>query len=231
MKMIAVSDAHGYVDRVREILVKEGSAEVVVFCGDIAPYRRHFETLSLLRKLMLITSSFSVGYTIAVPGNVDYVEHYEQVVEPRFVHLHMRCRRVENVLFAGVGGSTITPFNTMLEYSEEEMHNILQSLYTSCIQNRTALENELYVLVTHTPPYSTTCDRAFNGEHIGSKSIRRFIESSKPMLALCGHVHESRCIDRINNTIVVNPGPLARGFYSIIYIDKGRVEANLYKLY
>ncbi|MCS7112103.1 MAG: metallophosphoesterase [Ignisphaera sp.] len=231
MKIVAVSDIHGYVEKLREVLVKENDATMIVFCGDIAPYRRHPETLNFLNKLSLVVNHFNIEYIIAVPGNVDCIEHYERIVEPRFVYLHGKCRRVKDVLFIGLGGSTKTPFNTILEYSEDEIHNILQSIYMNCVvQNKNISKDELYILVTHVPPYNSACDRIPSGDNIGSKSIRRFIEHTKPALALCGHVHESRCIDQVGTTIIVNPGPLAKGFYSTIYVDKGRIEANLGRL-
>ncbi|WP_243678145.1 hypothetical protein [Vulcanisaeta distributa] len=87
------------------------------------------------------------------------------------------------------------------------------------------------ILVSHYPPYGTSVDRAWSGAHIGSKSVRKFVEDIKPLAVLCGHVHESRGIDRLGNTIIVNPGPLANGYYAIINInDDGTVNAELNKL-
>jgi len=227
LKLIAISDIHGYVDRLREVLARENDVEVIVFSGDIAPYRNHLETLNSLKRLLSIAKNFNIGYVVAVPGNVDYINHYKQLEDPTFIYIHEECERIKDALFIGFGGSTITPFNTILEYSEEDIYRALQSVYTKC-KGKTTLDNEFYILVTHAPPYNTACDRIFSGNHIGSKAIRSFIEYTKPTLALCGHVHESRCIDRIDRTIIINPGPLAKGFYSTIDIDgRGNINVNL----
>jgi len=44
------------------------------------------------------------------------------------------------------------------------------------------------------------------GEHAGNKSIRKFIERIKPVLAISGHLHECVGEDKIKETKVVNPG-------------------------
>jgi len=43
--------------------------------------------------------------------------------------------------------------------------------------------------------------------HVGSESVRKIIEEYQPILCACGHIHESRCIDKIGETIIVNPSP------------------------
>ncbi|WP_252901414.1 metallophosphoesterase family protein [Vulcanisaeta sp. JCM 14467] len=87
------------------------------------------------------------------------------------------------------------------------------------------------MLVSHYPPYGTNVDKAWNGEHIGSKSVRKLIEDIKPLVVLCGHVHESRGIDKLGSTVIVNPGPLASGYYAIVSVsDDGTVNAELNKL-
>jgi Icc-related predicted phosphoesterase len=74
---------------------------------------------------------------------------------------------------------------------------------------------ERTVVVSHSPPYDTTLDRApLDGKHVdhvpldvhvGSIAIRRFIEARQPLVTLHGHVHESARLtgswrDRIGRT-------------------------------
>ena len=67
------------------------------------------------------------------------------------------------------------------------------------------------VAVIHTPPFNTHCDMLFDGRHVGSKSLRDWIELHQPRLTLHGHIHESPKLsgtffDRIGQTTVINPG-------------------------
>ena len=87
----------------------------------------------------------------------------------------------------------------------------------------------------HCPPYGTRIDLApkldknlkpvyFLGKpefiHVGSKSIRKFIEKRQPLLGLHGHIHESAGYDNIKKTIVFNPGSEYQlGIFKAIIID------------
>ena len=53
-----------------------------------------------------------------------------------------------------------------------------------------------------------------------SESVRKIIEEYQPRLNLCGHIHEARAFDMIDNTVVVNPGILEEGFACLIEIAK-----------
>ena len=54
-------------------------------------------------------------------------------------------------------------------------------------------------------------DVLYTGKHIGSKSVRDFIEKEQPFLTLHGHIHESPDMSgvwkqNIGKTISMNPG-------------------------
>ena len=71
------------------------------------------------------------------------------------------------------------------------------------------------IAVIHCPPFRTRCDVLFNGQPIGSRALRRWIERHQPLLTLHGHIHESpkmsgAFFDRIGRTLVVNPGASGR---------------------
>jgi Icc-related predicted phosphoesterase len=72
-----------------------------------------------------------------------------------------------------------------------------------------------FIFVSHSPPFNTPLDVIYNGNHVGSMSVRRFIEkwSEKGLLIATfhGHIHESP--DRsgsiqttIGNVLCFNPG-------------------------
>lgn len=50
-------------------------------------------------------------------------------------------------------------------------------------------KNTVYVF--HAPPFGTKLDMISSNVHVGSKSIRKFIEKNKPLLTLHGHIHET----------------------------------------
>ena len=44
--------------------------------------------------------------------------------------------------------------------------------------------------------------------------------SKKPLLVVTGHIHEARGIDKIDETIIVNPGPAHMVRYAIIELGE-----------
>lgn len=59
--------------------------------------------------------------------------------------------------------------------------------------------------MTHAPPFGTKLDEIAHGKHVGSASIRKFIEGEKPLLNVCGHIHEKAgAEDMINSTRLIN---------------------------
>ena len=66
--------------------------------------------------------------------------------------------------------------------------------------------------------------------HVGSTAVREFIEEAQPDICLCGHIHESRAVDRIGRTVVVNPGALAGGGYVLVRSNAGQLSVELGQL-
>jgi len=67
------------------------------------------------------------------------------------------------------------------------------------------------VYVVHAPPFNTKLDMISSGAHVGSKSLRNFVEKEQPLLTLHGHIHESPQMsgswhDKIGKTECINVG-------------------------
>ena len=64
---------------------------------------------------------------------------------------------------------------------------------------------------------------------VGSHAIREAIENAQPVVALCGHIHESRATSKLGRTLVVNPGSqypegILQG--SILTLDRAKVTSH-----
>jgi Icc-related predicted phosphoesterase len=63
------------------------------------------------------------------------------------------------------------------------------------------------VMLFHAPPYGNKTD-IIMGDHVGNKSYRDFIREEKPLLVVCGHLHDNEGVqDHIGKTLIINPGP------------------------
>jgi Icc-related predicted phosphoesterase len=114
-----------------------------------------------------------------------------------------------------VGYSNRTPFNSPRELDEEELLRRIDTLAAE------AGDMDRCIFNLHVPPYASDLDTAaeLNGDlelvmqggqpkmiAVGSTAVREAIEKHQPLLALHGHVHESRGSTKIGRTVCVNPG-------------------------
>lgn len=212
------ADFHGSSSAVERLLdrLKVEKPDLVLIGGDIADVRDKRETvLSLLKKLA--EAGLPIFY---VPGNCDPAAILSGFDIAGVTFLHRKAKPFGGYTFMGVGGSNITPFSTPIEFDEDELAGCLEEA------KREAGEVEKTILLTHVPPHDTESDRIRTSAHVGSTSVRRFIEQEQPILALCAHIHEARGTDRLGKTLIVNPGPAAKGFYALIKVD-GEPRAQL----
>jgi Icc-related predicted phosphoesterase len=108
-----------------------------------------------------------------------------------------------------------TPWNSPRELSEEQLEARMADLAQRLDPARPA------IFVLHSPPYRSTLDEApqLRGDlsvvmvggqvamaPVGSTAVRRVIERFQPVLALHGHIHESRGAVPIGRTLCINPG-------------------------
>ncbi|MEM4186004.1 MAG: metallophosphoesterase family protein, partial [Candidatus Caldarchaeum sp.] len=114
----------------------------------------------------------------------------------------------------GLGGGNTSPFNTYVEFTEEQFASMLSRLKPSTSN---------FILVTHTPPYGVDADIG-RGTHLGSKAIREYVERERPLVVCCGHIHEARSISTVGRTKVVNAGPARDGFCAAVNVADNVVE-------
>jgi len=209
MLVLVTSDFHGYEKAFKATaeIAEEEKSDLLIICGDITNFGTIKQAEKYLSQLVALKKP-----VLFVPGNCDLPSLLTGEINGA-VNLHQKCVLMNDYSFIGIGGAPISPLNTPLEFPEEQMMKWLEMTAEKCSSNK-------LILVSHSPPYDTKLDLAFIGEHVGSYSVRRFIEERKPIAVFCGHVHEARGIDKIGSSILVNPGPARHGFYAIVNLDE-----------
>jgi Icc-related predicted phosphoesterase len=157
---------------------------------------------------------------LAVTGNLD-MPWVIDAFRDEGISLHGEGRRLGPLGIFGCGGSNITPMDTPTELTEEELDATLERAHASVADAPRRL------LVCHTPPYGTRLDRLMNGTPVGSPAVRAFIERRRPDVAVVGHIHEGRGVERVGDTLVVNAGPLREGGYVVVADDGEHLTAEL----
>ena len=215
--IIQLTDIHGADFLIPEIGEALSEADLIILSGDVTHLgkRNHAEkTVELIRKFN--------SNVLAIHGNCDFpeVEDYFRDID---ISLHNQVKNLERFAICGVGGSLPCPGTTPSEYRDETIAKWLNDLLKS-------LDSELPLLfISHQPPLNTKNDKLVDDTHVGSWSVRQFIEKADPIICLTGHIHEAIAIDFIGTCPIVNPGPFRTGKFADIFIDgenKVQVELN-----
>lgn len=206
MLIVALGDMHGNTRHLENIARDLRAADVVLLVGDLATFR-HDDAVEVVEAVRAYND-----HLLAVPGNCD-APSVGDYLSQEGINLDGRMTIIDDVAFAGLGGSLPCPIRTANEYSDKELGETLK-------RATDALPSDMsHVLVSHQPPFNTTTDLANTGKHVGSKAVRSAIVRLQPLVCFTGHIHEGRGVDRIGDTRIVNPGPFWQGTYAYAEID------------
>ena len=228
MKIVSFGDVHmatRNLDRMGEVL---RDTDLIIISGDLTNFGGSDDAAKVIadarRALARVPATAKATDAehrlLALSGNLDQREVIP-FLEREGVALHGRGMVIDGLGIFGCGGSNITPFNTPTEFTEEELTAALERGYRE-VEGRRPL-----LMVCHTPPYDTKCDRIVSGKPVGSPAVRSFIEQVKPEVCITGHIHESAGVDRIGPTIVLNAGPFKGGGYIVVRHDGRKLDASL----
>jgi Icc-related predicted phosphoesterase len=121
----------------------------------------------------------------------------------------------ERRVLVSCGYANLTPWRCERDVEEAELGARIEAAIA------TARPDAQLVLNLHAPPHDSGLDicplldddftpQMAAGQPItgpvGSTAVRRAIEEHAPVLSLHGHVHESRAVARIGDTLAINPG-------------------------
>ncbi|MBU2645234.1 metallophosphoesterase family protein [bacterium] len=212
MDIVAIPDIHGDINKLRKLATQLGAADLILLVGDITNFGREREITEIIELIRPWNSNI-----LAIPGNCDFppVARY---LDQQGLNIEAGHRIVDGIGFLGLGAALYSPSRgTPNEVSEEELAKNLQRAITGFP------EDMPMVLVSHQPPRDTAADRVKQGLHVGSRSVRQFVEQYQPLVCFTGHIHEGAGIDAIGETQIVNPGPFFRGHYATACIN-GQLE-------
>ena len=215
---IVMGDLHGETARLQDV---PGLAEAdgVIVTGDLTVAGGVAQARPVMDALVRRNP---VVY--AQIGNMDRGE-ITGWLDERDWNTHLRVRELApGVALMGLGGSTATPFGTPSEFSEAQYAAWLKHM------GKEAATWRHVVLSAHTPPLGTLCDVISGGTHVGSSAVRDFILEAQPDVCLCGHIHESRAVDRLGRTVLVNPGAFAAGGYAVLRLGGDDLSVTLHRL-
>ncbi len=223
MKALALADIHGHINPLKSILSDISDVDLALIAGDISrhPHGLGFDILEAIDDWCQFLGCLGV----AVPGNVD-PPGILGFRGRRVKVIHLATLVVNEYVVGGIGGGTGFGFWGISKLMDEQMEGFVKELLTAY---GAGLMPYRWILLTHSPPYGTKCDVLYTGTHIGSRALRKLVELRKPLLTVSGHIHESRGVDLIGRSTVINPGPAYRRFYALVKVEGMKVQVELHR--
>lgn len=209
MRLVCCGDVHMALGAFERIAPALRSADLAILTGDLTNFGDPADAARVVAAARRHCPS-----VLAVTGNLD-MPWVIDALRAEGISLHGEGRRFGSLGVFGCGGSNETPMDTPTEFPDEELGRVLAAGHAA------VADAPCRLMICHTPPFDCAVDRLVNGRPVGSPAVRAFIETHAPHVAVVGHIHEGRGIDRIGTTTVVNPGALRDGGYAVLEYDEG----------
>lgn len=185
MKIVCISDLHGYLPRIPE-------CDLLLIAGDVCPVYDH----SIAFQRQWVETNFNrwlyelpAREVVMVAGNHDWVFQKQKPA--------VSCQYLQDsgCYFGGlyIYGS---PW-------QREFNDWAFNLHEAQLDMKYLALPECDILVTHGPVYGHG-DRCPNGEHAGSKSLLEWVDRVQPELVVSGHIHQSYGVYERGETKIVN---------------------------
>jgi uncharacterized protein len=129
-----------------------------------------------------------------------------------------------------------TPWDTPREKPDEQLEPMLEALISKVRKVEWSIFN------FHAPPHGFALDLApeltkdlvqavDRKIHVGSKAVTKMIQKYQPFLSLHGHIHESRGIQKMGKTTMINPGSeysegILRGV--VMELERGKLKDYIF---
>ena len=210
MKILALTDIHSAYKIAEEIIKKE-TPDICIIGGDLT----NVGTVREAEKAVLNYQQLC-HRLFCLAGNMDLLQH-DDLYAHMGISLNAHGEIIEHIGFFGVSSAPISPLHTPYEITEEEISRRIHQGY------KHVKHAEKKILISHSPPYGTKVDITHSGIHVGSTAVRDFIEDHQPDVVICGHIHEGRGQDTIENTRIVNCGTAKQGHYVVLNIEGNEI--------
>lgn len=220
MKILVMSDGHGKLSMLSKLENIAKKVDLVFYAGDFAEMYKSETSLPFMNKLITLHDEI-----FSVTGNCDEKE-FRETLEKADISVEGLLVYYNGLVITGSGGGSQFTGTTPNERTDDDMqsdlHLVEESIPAESSGNIDSWNN--LIVISHNPPKDTALDITGSGFHVGSPLLRTFIETYKPLLVVSGHIHESRSVDSIGDTALVNPGPLEDGYYAIVEITGGKTQ-------
>ena len=192
LKILAAGDIHGDTSQAKKLAdqAEKENIDLVVLCGDLTYAEQSTEGIigPFVKKHKKV---------LLIPGNHETVATADFLAELYgATNLHGYSIKYKDVGLFGCGGANIGLF----QLGEDEIFDLIKKGYDRI------KDSKKKILVTHVHPSGSLMEK-FSSFFPGSDGVKKAIDTFKPDILLCSHVHEAEGIEEmIGKTKVINVG-------------------------
>lgn len=213
MKILAISDTHGFEDE-----VKIPDVDMIVCGGDATNYKDYLRNQLEFDKFYNWWSNLNIKHKVLIAGNHDrsLLKNYNKdKVKECSIYLEHEYTEVEGLKIFG------SPYTlTFGDWFFMMNHNKLNLAWE-------VLEKDIDILITHGPPKGILdlAERKYSSyEYCGDSNLLRKIRQVNPKHHIFGHIHDGY---RINNFGTRTVADLDTTFYNVSSVRDGDFDKGL----
>ena len=211
MKILAVADIHGDLKKLYTLIENlDEKPDAIIVAGDLTPFGPSDFVIKIKSALDKVSP-----YVFMIPGNEDPKDVRKEMKKLN-LDMHNKSKKIKDTTLIGFEGARWLESDNQLFIKYAPVHEILKRTKGKTI------------LVSHVPPFDTKADILWTGSHVGSPFLRSLVEDYQPDMVICGHIHESRCVDFVGKTKIVNTGAIVDGYAA--WIDTKNFEVSFFKI-
>lgn len=201
-----ISDTHNYHD-----LIDVGSGDLILHAGDCTSVGKMQEIETFLSWY----GSRDYECKVLIPGNHDFgfEDHPDACMElARAYGVTLLDDSGHTYRGIKIWGSPVQPYSGGWAFNRHEDPAYATPKYPWIKPHWNLIPEDTDILITHGPAYGILDATLRSDTRVGSPSLFRRIRQIKPVLHVCGHIHESRGYMVDDDTVFVNASSLNRRY-------------------
>lgn len=193
MKVIAISDTHGYHHQ-----LSLPSGDVLIHAGDVSSQGSKQEVQDFLQWF----SDLNYEHKIFIAGNHDFFferadsDMITSIIPDNVIYLNDSGISIGGL---NIWGSPVTPWFFNWAFNRHRGADIKK--HWKFIPQNTD------ILITHGPVYGVL-DRTIHGQRVGCEVLKDATDLIKPKVHICGHIHEAYGQVQTMDTLYINASVL-----------------------
>jgi Icc-related predicted phosphoesterase len=193
MKVVAISDTHGYHDQ-----LQLPSGDLLIHAGDVTKRGGESEVIEFLEWF----KNQPFTHKIFIAGNHDF---FFEAMSERYI----ATKIPDNVIYLNDSGVTIEGIkiwgSPVQPWFYDWAFNRKRGL--EILRHWELIPKGTDILITH-GPVEGILDKTVHGSNVGCADLKKIVKRIKPKFFICGHIHEAYGLSKMISTTYINASNL-----------------------